>query len=117
VVSEHYCMLVFDDRSFHAERAHRQRGKDMDRKVYEGHVSNSDWVSLTAILDVKQFRELHLPPSAPVLVVQDSLKPYEFQLRPLLRWWKSSPDVHLLESNAPVDSGCSLSDADAIFSN
>lgn len=100
---------------------------------------HSDWNALTAILDAKQFRELQAPRSAPALVVRnshpytisvarqsgfqnmefltkESLKPYESELKPLLRWWKSSRNLRRLESNVPVDSRCSLRDVDAIFS-
>ena len=139
-VSEQYCMLVFDDHNVHAEMAHRARGKDRERKVYEGRLSDSDWDALTAILDEKRFRELHVPTSLPALVVHDShpytisvarpsgfqnmefltkesLKPYESELKPLLRWWKSWRNEHTLESNEPVDSRCSLTDVGAIFNN
>src|SRR5258708_35921397 len=30
--SQHYCMLIFDNRSFHAEKASRNVGKDWERK-------------------------------------------------------------------------------------
>ena len=138
--SEQYCMLVFDDHHFHAEQAHRKRGKDEDRKVYQGQLSDPDWNALNAILDAKPFRELHVPRSMQALVVQDphpytisvsraggfqnmefltkeSLKPYEPQLKPLLQWWKSSRNFHRDESNAGVDSRCALSDANGIFNN
>jgi len=140
LASEQYCMLVFDDRHFHSETAHRQKGKDKERKVYEGQLSDSDWNALIAILDAKEFRELRVPPTVPTLVVQEShpytisvarpsgfqnmefltkesLKPYQAQLKPLLEWWKSSRGAQLPESKAPADSRCSLNDADAIFSN
>jgi hypothetical protein len=138
--SEQTCMLVFDDHRYHIEKANRARGRDRNRKVYEGQFSEADWNALNEILDAKQFRELRVPPSLPALVVQDShpytisvarqkgfqnmefltkesLKPYESELKPLLRWWKSARDVHTLESGADVDSRCSLTDADAIFNN
>ena len=138
--SEQYCMLVFDDHRFHFEKAHRARGKDRDRKVYEGRLSDGDWNALNEILDAKQFRELRVPPSMPTLVVQnshpytisvarqkgfqnmeflnkESLKPYQSELKPLLRWWKSARDARTSESNTDVDSRCSLNDADAIFNN
>ena len=138
--SQQYCALVFDDHRFHVEKSHRTRGKDQERKVYEGRLSDGDRNALTEILDTKQFRELRVPPSTPALVVQDShpytisvarqngfqnmefltkksLKPYESELKPLLRWWKSLRDVRTLESGAPVDSRCSLTEADAIFNN
>ncbi len=140
LASEQYCLLVFDDHYFHAERAHRKVGKDQERKVYEGRLSDRDWNALTAILEAKQFRELQVPPSAPALVVRDShpytisvarqsgfqnmefltresLKRYESELKPLLRWWKSLRNVRMLESNAPVDTRCSLTEANAIFNN
>ena len=138
--TEQYCMLVFDDHRFHAERAHRKMGKDRERRVYEGRLSDSDWEALIAILDGKQFRELRVPPSVPTLVVHDShpytisvarqkgfqnmefltkesLRPYESELKPLLRWWNSSRSGHMPESEAPVDSRCSLSDAAGVFNN
>jgi hypothetical protein len=140
LASEHYCMLVFDDHHFHAEKAHHIKGKDQERKVSEGQLSDADWNALNAILDSKQFRELHVPPSAPALVVHDlhpytisvarqngfqimefltkeSRRPYESELKPLLRWWKSSRGERMLESEAPVDSRCSLTEGNAIFNN
>jgi len=139
--SEQHCMLVFDDHSFHAEKVHRTNGgKDQERKVYEGQLSGADWNALTAIVDTKQFRELRVPPSVPALVVHDShpytisvarqdkfqnmefltkesLKPYESELKPLLRWWKSWRGTPMPESEAPADSRCSLTNANAIFNN
>jgi hypothetical protein len=138
--SDQYCMLVFDDHRFHAEKARRTRGKDQERKVYEGQLSDADWEALTTIVDAKQFRELRVPPSTRALVVPDShpytisvrrpsgfqnmefltkasLKPYESELKPLLQWWKRLRNLHKTESNAPADSRCSLSDSDGIFSN
>ena len=138
--SQQYCMLVFDDHTFHAEKAHRIRGKDEERKVYEGRLSDADWNALTEILEAQNFRELRIPPSRPTLVVEDShpytisvarqngfqnmefltkesLKPYESELKPLLRWWKSARDVRTLASNAVLDSRCSLTDTNGIFTN
>ena len=138
--SEQYCMLVFDDHNFHAEKAYRTKGKDRDRKVYQGRLSDADWNALIAILDAKQFRDLHVPRSAPSLVAEnlhpyaisvarqngfqnmeflskDSLKPYESQVKPLLQWWKSARNQRLPESDAAADSRCSLSTGDAIFNN
>ena len=138
--SQQFCMLVFDDHTFHSEKAHRTRGEDQERKVYEGRLSDTDWDALNEILETKQFRELRIPPSRPTLVVQDShpytisvarqngfqnmefltkesLKPYESELKPLLRWWKSARDVRTVESNAAYDSRCFLTDANGIFSN
>jgi len=88
----------------------------------------------------KQFRELRVAPSMPGLVVEnshpytisvarqkgfqnmefltkESLKPYDSELKPLLRWWKSARDMHVPETNTDVDSRCSLTDAEAIFNN
>ena len=133
-------MLVFDDHRFHLEKALRTRGKDQNRKVYEGRFSDGDWNALNQILDTKEFQKLRVPPSMPSLVVQnshpytisvarqkgfqnmeflskESLKPYESELKPLLRWWKSARDVHSPDSNAAVDSRCTLNDANGIFSN
>jgi len=138
--SEQHCMLVFDDHQFHAELAHRKRGKDEDREVYQGQLSDADWNALNAILDSKQFRDLHVQRSVQALVVQDphpytisvsreggfqnmefltkeSLKPYESQLKPLLQWWKSSRNFHRDPSNAAADTRCSLSDTNGIFNN
>jgi hypothetical protein len=141
LASEQYCMLVFDDHRFHAERAQRnQGGRDRKRKIYEGQLSDSDWSALTAILDSKQFRELRVPRSGPALVVHDvhpytisvarqngfqnmeflskeSLKPYESEVKPLLQWWKSSRGALMRESEAPADSRCSLNNTDAVFNN
>jgi hypothetical protein len=137
--SEQYCMLVFDDHRFHVEKAHRARGKDQDRKAYEGRLSDQDWNALNEILDARDFRELRVP-RMPALVVEnshpytisvarqkgfqnmefltkESLKPYQSELKPLLRWWKSAREVHSPDWNADVDSRCSLNDADAIFNN
>ena len=141
LASEHYCMLVFDDHRFHAEKAHRGNGgKDQVRKVYEGELSDSDWNALTAMLDAKQFRELQVPASVPAIVVRDahpytisvarqsgfqnmefltkeSLKPYESELKPLLQWWKSWRGAPMREGEAPPDSRCALSNANGVFNN
>lgn len=138
--SEQYCMLVFDNHHFHAEKAYRERGKDKERKVYEGQLADTDWNALSAILDAKSFRELRVPPSKQAIVVQDShpytisvsrqngfqnmefltkesLKPYEPELKPLLEWWKASRKLQTSEANADADSRCSLNDASGIFNN
>jgi hypothetical protein len=138
--SEQYCMLVFDDHRFHVERAHRTRGKDRERKVYEGRFSDGDWNALNDILEAKQFRELRVPPSHPALVLEnphpytisvarqkgfqnmeflnkESLKPYQSELKPLLKWWKSARDMQPVEPGAEVDGRCSLKDENGIFSN
>lgn len=138
--SEQYCMLVFDDQHFHAEKAHLMHGKDRDRKVYEGRLSDADWKELIAILDAKAFRDLYVRPSGPALVVQDlhpytisvgrgnryqnmeflskkSLRPYESELKPLLQWWKSSRNPRIPSSGAAPDSRCAPSEGNPIFSN
>jgi len=50
-------------------------------------------------------------------LTKESLKPYDSELKPLLRWWKSARDMHVPETNTDVDSRCSLTDAEAIFNN
>lgn len=137
--SDQYCMLIFDDHSFHAERAYRKRGKDEARKVYEGQLPDADWNALTAILDAKPFRDLHVPPPRQALVIQDvhpytisvlrqdgfqnmeflnkeGLKPYESEVKPLLEWWKATRKLQTAESTADVDSRCALTGA-GIFNN
>lgn len=140
MASEQYCTLVFADRRFHAEKANRKMGKDRDRKVYEGQLSDADWNALQGILDSKQLRELRVPLTMPPLVIEDShpytisvarenkfqnmefidnksLKPYESQVKPLLQWWKSWRGTRLPESNTPPDSRCILDKTHAVFSN
>jgi hypothetical protein len=140
MATEQYCMLVFADRRFHAEKANRKMGKDRERKVYEGQLSEADWTALGGILDSKKFREVKVPPSMAPLVIQDShpytisvarekgfqnmeflnkksLEPYESQLKPLLQWWKSLRNANMPASKAPPDSRCSLDNTDAIISN
>jgi len=139
MASEQYCMLVFADRHFHAEKANRKTGKDRDRKVYEGQLPEADWNALGGILDSKEFRELKVPADLPPLVIEDthaytisvargkgfqnmeflnnkSLKPYESQVKPLLQWWKSFRSGHRTESDAPPDSKCALDSTHAVFS-
>lgn len=139
MASEQYCMLVFADRHYHSEKANRKTGKDRDRKVYEGELSEADWNALTGILENKDLRDLNVIQSVPPLVIEDahtftisvardakfqnmefldnkSRKPYEAQLKPLLSWWKSFRGGHKIESKAPPDSRCSLDSTHAIFS-
>jgi len=139
MATEQYCMLVFVDRRFHAEKANRKMGKDRDRKVYEGELSEAGWNSLGGILDRREFRELNVPLPLPPLVLQDthvytisvarektfqnmeflnnqSRKPYESQLKPLLQWWKTLRSAHMPESSAPPDSRCLLDSTHAVFS-
>ncbi len=138
--SAQYCMLVFDDHNFHAEKAYSTNGKDRKRSVYQGRLSDAEWNALTAILDAKPFRDLYVPPSAPTLVTEglhpyaisvarqkgfqnmefmskESLKPYRAKLKPLLEWWKSARSQSLPQSNAAVDSRCALSHPGAVFNN
>jgi hypothetical protein len=133
-----YCTLVFQDRHFHTERANIKNGRDSDRKVYEGELSDTDWNALVAIIDSKEFRDLNVPRTVPPLVMQDthpytisvardktfqnmefmdakSLKPFESQVKPLLQWWKSSRGHRVPESNSPPDARCALDSTHAIF--
>ena len=140
MASEQYCALIFVDRRFHYEKASRKAGKDRDRKVYEGELSQADWDALTGILDGKEFRELNVPQGVSPLVIEDahtfaisvargsnfqnmefldnkSRKPYESQLKPLLRWWKSFRGGRMVESKALPDEKCSLDSTHAVFSS
>jgi hypothetical protein len=139
MASEQYCTLVFEDRHFHYEKASRKMGKDRDRKVYEGELSQADWEALTGILDSKDFRELNVPQGVPPLVIEDthsfsisvargnkfqnmefldnkSRKPYDSQLKPLLQWWKSVRHERMVESKAAPDARCSLDSTHGVFS-
>jgi hypothetical protein len=139
MASEQYCALIFMDRRFHYEKASRKMGQDRDRRVYEGELSQADWDALTGILDSKEFRELDIPQGMPPLVIEDahtfaisvargnnfqnmeflnnkSRKPYESQLKPLLRWWKSFRGGRMVESTALPDAKCSLVSTHAVFS-
>jgi hypothetical protein len=121
--NQQYCMLVFADRRFHAEKAIRKMGRDQDRKVYEGELPEGDWNALNGIVDSEEFRKLNVPASAVPPVVQDahaysisvardktfqnmefldnkSRKPYESSLKPLLEWWKSVRSRRLVETGA-----------------
>jgi hypothetical protein len=134
-----FCTLVFADHRFHTEKADIKQGRDKDRKVYEGQLSDSDWNSLVAVIDSPGFRDLKVPQTVPPLVMQDthpytisvardknyqnmefldnkSLKPYEAQVKPLLQWWKSLRGQHIPESSAPPDPKCALDNTHAIFS-
>lgn len=136
--SPQYCTLVFNDRHFHTERADIKLGRDSNRKVYEGQISDIDWNALVAIIDTKEFRDLKVPGVVPPPVMQDthpytigvardkgfqnmefldnkSLKPYQSQVGPLLQWWKSLRGRRTPESSAPVDEKCALDSAHAIF--
>lgn len=139
MATEQYCMLVFADRRFHAEKANRKMGKDRDRKVYEGELSESGWNALGEILDRQEFRDLNVPLTVPPMVIEDmhvytisvargsrfqnmeflnnkSRRPYESQLKPLLQWWKTLRSSQMPESEAPPDSRCLLDSTHAVFS-
>ena len=136
---QQYCTVVFADRRFHYERASIHNGKDMERKVYEGEFSDSDWNTLGEILDNTAFREVNVPREVAPAITQDahvytisvarnahfqnmefldkkSLKPYQTQVKPLLDWWKSFRGRRLVESKVPVDAHCSLNSEHTVFS-
>ena len=140
MASEQHCALVFDDHTFHYERASLKLGKDRDRRVYEGEIVKADWNELTGALDGAQFRDLDVAPTAPPVVVEDAhtftisvnrgskfqnmeffdnsgRKPYESQLKPLMHWWKSFRGSRMEESKAPPDARCSLDNAQAIYAH
>ena len=140
MASVQYCTLVFADRRFHTEKSNRKMGKDRDRKVYEGELSDSNWKALEAILDNKEFHDLVVPQGVTPLVVENahpvtisvardakfqnmefldnkSRKPYDTQLKPLLEWWKSFRGAKMSESSASPDSKCSLDSTHGVFSN
>jgi hypothetical protein len=137
--SEQYCMLVFDDHRFHAEKAVRGNGQDRDRKVYEGILSDADWNALNGTLDSADFRKLDVKPGYVPLVVErvhsftisvrretqfqnlefmddNSRKPYDAQLKPLLQWWKSTRSRKMPVSEAPADKRCALDSSHGVFS-
>jgi hypothetical protein len=140
MASEQYCALVFEDHTFHYEQASRKLGKDRDRRVYEGELAQADWDALTGILESSELRSLDVVPSAPPLVVEDAhtftisvsrgakfqnmeflnnsgRKPYEAQLRPLLRWWKAFRRRRMPEMKAQPDSRCSLDNPQSIYAH
>lgn len=139
LASEQYCALIFDDHHFHYEKASRKSGQDHDRRVYEGNLSQTDWDALNAILDNNELKDLNVPQEIPPVFVPDShpftigvsrgakfqnmefltdnsRKPYQSQLKPLFRWWKSFRGSHMAESKAPSDARCSLDNSHAVFS-
>lgn len=136
--SPQLCTLVFADHRFHSEKADIKTGRDTDRKVYEGQVSDNEWKALIAIIDSQAFRDLKIPRTVTPLVMQDthpytisvardkdfqnmefldnkSIKPYEAQIKPLLQWWKALRAQHVPESGAPPDPRCALDSSHAIF--
>src|SRR5215469_7127196 len=64
MASEQYCALVFVDRRFHYEKASRNVGRDREREIYEGQLSQTDFDTLMSILDSKDFRDLNVPQEA-----------------------------------------------------
>jgi len=139
MASEQYCTLIFDSHRFHTEKASRKLGQDRDRRVFEGEIPEADWKALDAIIDSTEFRKLNVPPSVTPLIVEDahtitisvardakfqnmefldnkSRKPYESQLNPLLKWWKSFRSATKTPSNVPADSRCALDSTHAVFS-
>ncbi len=138
MASQQYCMLVFADHRFHAERANTKMGRDRERQVYEGELSDADWKALVDILDSEQFRKLRVTPASSTLVVKDahsynisvardkeyqnlefldnpSRKPYEAQLKPLFQWWKAVRTRHMAQSQAPPDARCTLDSSRGVF--
>jgi hypothetical protein len=136
--SEQYCMLVFADRRFHAEKATSHLGKDRDRTVYEGQLTEAEWNALGEILDRKEFRSIIVQHTVAPLVVENahsytisvardenfqnmefldnkSRRPYEPQLKPLLEWWKSMRSRRMASSQAPPDSKCALDSSHGVF--
>jgi hypothetical protein len=139
MASEQYCTLVFADRRYHYEKASRKMGKDSDRKVYEGELSQPDWEALAGVLDSKDFQSLNVPQEVPPLVIEDvhsitisvargskfqnmefldnkSRKPYDSQLKPLMQWWKSFRGRRMAASEAPPDARCSLDNTRGVYS-
>ncbi len=133
-----FCTLVFEDHRFHTEKADIKQGKDFDRKIYDGQMSDTEWNALGTLIDSKEFRALKVPPTVPPLVMQDthpytisiargenfqnmefldqqSLKPYEAQVKPLLHWWKAFRGQHTTLSAASPDARCKLDSTHAVF--
>jgi hypothetical protein len=138
LATDHYCTLVFTNHRFHSEKASRHHGKDTDRKVFEGELTDAEWNSLNGILDNPDFRDLKIPQGVTPLIMQDthpytisvaragnyqnmefldskSLKPYQAQVKPLLQWWKALRAQRLPESTAPVNNRCSLDSTHGII--
>jgi len=49
-------------RSFHAEKASRNMGKDLRTKIFEGNLSAADWSALDGILESDGLSELNVRP-------------------------------------------------------
>lgn len=139
LASEHYCLLVFADHSYHAEKAARHVGRDIERKVLEGSLSDVDWSALDRILDSSGFQKLNVPrPYVPLAIqgghfftisvrrekgfqnmefVNDkSRKLYDSQLKPLFQWWKSVRGRNMTVSESPADSRCKLDSSRGVVS-
>ena len=139
MASEQYCLLVFADRQFHAEKAVHKAGGVQDRKVYEGELQETEWSALGGIIDSEEFRNINILRNAMPPVIQDahiysisvaresafqnmefmdnkSRKPYESQLKPLFLWWKSIRGRRMTESAALPDSRCSTETGGPMFS-
>ena len=139
LATEQRCTLVFSDRRFHHEAASSKHGRDNNRRVFEGTLSEADWNTLTGLLESKAFHDLNVPTAVAPLVTQDthiyaisvarggrfqnieflndkSRRPYEAQLKPLLQWWKSFIGRHIAESHAPANPHCSMDANNALFS-
>jgi hypothetical protein len=137
--SEHYCMLVFDDHRFHAEKAVRSNGKERERKIYEGALSDADWNTLDGILENEDLRKLNVKQEYVPLAMQgvhpfaisvrrgaqfqnlefiddSSRKPYDAQLKPLFQWWKSTRSRRMAISEAQADNRCALDSSHGVFS-
>jgi hypothetical protein len=137
--ADQYCTLVFADHRFHSEKASRHHGKDTDRKVYEGELSEDQWSALSGVLDNNELRDLKIPPTVSPLVLLEShpytisiardgnyqnmefldsksMKPYQSQIKPLLQWWKNLRGQRTPPSNAPANDRCSLDSGHAVFS-
>jgi hypothetical protein len=135
MTSDHRCVLILPGRRYHLERATRQRGRDRVRKVYEGELTAVEWQQLADILAAKDLRELAVPRTRGVLVVEDmdlvtitvwrdpgfqnlefltkrERAPYERTLKPLLEWWKDFARRGAPESKAPESDYCALSGND-----
>ncbi len=134
--SEQRCLLVFEDHSFHHELAIRKRGRDLDRRVYTGKLSDSDWDALTSIVDRDDFRSLRPSATVPPLVIPDlhavtidvarggsfqnlefltdkSRRPYDGQIKPLFRWWKAVTGGTMALGGTP-DKRCTLANSRAV---
>src|ERR1700746_3813896 len=59
--ADQYCTLVFMAPPFPSKKASRHHGRDTDRKIYEGELSEEQWNALAGILDNKDLRDLTVP--------------------------------------------------------